>query len=88
MKRELLLIVVAVLLVVAGWFAGRVTAQARVADFEIGIEAPRGEVKVTCARGCDWPSTGNLPTISFRCDSEQCRWMVDGRGPITLGFPR
>ena len=88
MKRELLLIVVAVLLVVAGWFAGRVTAQARVADFEIGIEAPRGEVKVTCARGCDWPSTGNLPTISLRCDSEQCRWMVDGRGPITLGFPR
>ena len=87
MKRELFLIVVAVLLVVAAWSAGRATAQARVADFEIGIEAPRGAVKVTCTRGCDWPSTGELPTITFRCDSEQCRWMVNGRGAITLGFP-
>jgi len=88
MKRELLLIVVAVVLVVAAWSAGRATAQARVADFEIGIEAPRGEVKVTCARGCDWPSAGQLPTTTFRCDSERCRWMVDGHGPITVGFPR
>ena len=87
MKREALLIVVALLLVVAGWSAGRTTAQARVADFEISIEAPRGEVKVTCARGCDWPAAGTLPTITFRCESERCRWTVDGHGPITLGFP-
>jgi hypothetical protein len=88
MKRELLLIVVAVLLVGAGWSAGRATAQARVADFELSIEAPRGEVRVACSRGCDWPSTGALATINFRCDSEQCRWMVDGHGAITMGFPR
>ena len=88
MKREALIIVVAVLLVVAGWLAGRGAAQVRVADFEISIEAPRGEVKVTCARGCDWPMAATLPTINFRCESERCRWMADGHGPITLGFPR
>ena len=87
MRRELLLTVVAVLLVVGGWSAGRATAQARAADFEIAIEAPRGEVRVACSRGCDWPSTGALPSIDFRCDSERCRWMLSGRGPVTLGFP-
>ena len=88
MKREALLVVGAVLLVVAGWSVGR--AQAKVADFEISIDAPRGEVKVVCARGCDWPNGGveRLPTTSFRCDSERCRWMLNGHGRITLGFPR
>ena len=90
MGRRALLIVVAVLLVAAGWSAGRATAQARVADFEISIDAPRGEVNVTCARGCDWPSVGvgALPTTSFRCETERCRWMLNGYGRITLGFPR
>ena len=88
MRREALIVVVAVLLAAAGWSVGR--AQARVADFEIAIEAPRGEVKVTCVRGCDWPSGGAdpLPTTSFRCESERCRWMLNGHGRITLGFPR
>jgi len=90
MRRKALLVVGAGLLVAAGWSAGRVTAQARVADFEISIDAPRGEVKVICARGCDWPSGGvePLPTTSFRCESERCRWMLNGYGPIRLGFPR
>jgi hypothetical protein len=87
MKRHLLLIAVAVILVAAGWLAGRATAQARVADFEIGIEAPRGEVNLMCSRGCDWPSTGTPGAISYRCDSDRCRWTINGRGPITLGFP-
>ena len=88
MKREARIVVIAVLLVVGGWLAGRGTAQARIADFEISIDVPRGEVKVTCARGCDWPTAGALPVINFRCETERCRWMVDGHGPITLGFPR
>jgi len=88
MKRQLLLVVVAVVLAVGAWSAGRVTAQARVADFELSIEAPRGDVRVVCSRGCDWPSTDTLPALSFQCDVERCRWMVNGRGEITLGFPR
>jgi len=88
MKRETVIIVLAVLFVVAGWYAGRATAQTRVGDFEISIESPRGDVKVTCGRGCDWPRTGALPTIDFRCEQERCRWTFDGHGPVTLGFPR
>lgn len=87
MKRRLLTIAVAVILVVAGWLVGRTTAQARVADFELSIEAPRGEMRLMCSRGCDWPSTGALGSISYQCDSEQCRWTINGRGPVTLGFP-
>lgn len=90
MGRRALFIVVGVLLVVAGWSAGRTTAQSRVADFEISIDAP-GQVNITCARGCDWPSSGvatPLPTMNFRCESERCRWMLNGYGRITLGFPR
>jgi hypothetical protein len=90
MRRKALLVVVAVLLVAAGWSAGRTTrAQTRVADFEISIDAP-GQVNVTCSRGCDWPSVAGerLPTMSFRCESERCRWMLNGYGRITVGFPR
>jgi hypothetical protein len=88
MRRTALLIVVAVLLVAAGWSAGRTTAQTRVADFEISIDAP-GQVNVTCSRGCDWPSVPGerLPTMNFRCESERCRWMLNGYGRITVGFP-
>jgi len=88
MKREMLLVAVGVLLVIAGWSAGQ--AQARVANFEIGIEAPRGDVKVTCSRGCEWPSEAGspLPTTTFSCDRERCRWMLNGYGRITLDMPR
>jgi hypothetical protein len=87
MKRQLLLIAAAFIFAVTGWLVGRTTAQTRVADFELSIEAPRGEVRLMCSRGCDWPSKGAPASISFRCDSERCRWMINGRGPITLGFP-
>jgi hypothetical protein len=87
--RRAQFVLVAVLLVAVGWYAGRTTAQTRVADFEISLEAPRGELNVTCARGCEWPAGAErLPTTTFRCESERCRWMLNGYGRITLGFPR
>lgn len=87
MKRTLLRIVLATALIGAGWSVGK--AQTAVADFEIAIDAPRGEVKLTCYRGCDWVKEGGspIPTTSFRCESERCRGTVNGHGRITLGMP-
>jgi hypothetical protein len=88
MRRNVVFVVAALLLVVASWSAGK--AQTRVADFEISIDAPRGDLKVTCARGCDWsPEQGSsVPTTSFRCETERCRWVLNGHGRVTLGIPR
>ena len=88
MKRTLLRIVLATALIGAGWSIGK--AQTAVADFEIAIDAPRGEVKLTCYRGCDWAKEGGspVPTTSFRCESERCRGTFNGHGRITLGIPR
>ena len=89
MRHRALLVAGAVLLIVASWSAGR--AQTRVADFEVAIDAPRGDLKVTCARGCDWPAeqgSSGMPTTTFRCETERCRLMLNGRGRITVGMPR
>lgn len=56
MKRALLEVAMAVALISVGWSVGK--AQARVADFEIAIDAPRGQVNVTCSRGCEWFQDG------------------------------
>lgn len=87
MRRHARLVVVAALLVAAGWSAG---AQRAVADFEINVEVPRGQVTVSCARGCDWPreATSRLHTTSLVCETERCRFMFNGYGRITLGMPR
>lgn len=52
MKRTLIRIVLATAFVGAGWSLGR--AQTQVAEFEIAVDSPRGDVKLTCSRGCDW----------------------------------
>jgi hypothetical protein len=87
MKRTLLRIVLATALIGAGWSVGK--AQTTVAEFEIAIDTPRGNVKVTCYRGCDWAKEGTLtaPTITFPCDTERCRAAINGHGRITLGMP-
>ena len=82
MKRQLFLIVVAVLLVVASWSVGR--AQTNVAPFEIAVEGPRGLIKVTCSRGCDWPADEG----TLLCETERCQLMFNGHGRILLGQPR
>lgn len=88
MKSTLLRIVLATALIGAGWSLGK--AQTAVADFEIAIDAPRGEVKLACYRGCDWAREGSslVPTTGFRCESERCRETFNGHGCITLGIPR
>ena len=87
MRRISLRLAVAAALIGAGWSAGR--AQTRVADFEIAIDAPRGDVSLTCYRGCDWPrEAGNrVPATSFRCETERCRATFNGHGRIRLEAP-
>ena len=82
MRRTLWLTIVAVLLIAVSWSAGY--AQTRVANFQINIEVPRGEAKVTCSRGCDWPAADG----AVMCGTERCRLMFDGHGRITLGQPK
>lgn len=89
MTRRAWLVAAALILVIASWSAGR--AQSKAADFEIGIDAPRGDLKVTCVRGCDWSveqGDSPLPTTHFQCETERCHWMLDGHGRIRQGMPR
>ena len=46
MKLTVLRVAVALGLVIAGWSVGK--AQTTVADFEIAIDAPRGDLKLMC----------------------------------------
>ena len=88
MKRRLLFAGMVGALTVAAWSLG--SAQARVADFYITVDAPTGELKVTCSKGCDWRNDqGNAPTDTLvsRCASQPCRLMLNGQGRITLGQP-
>jgi hypothetical protein len=76
-----------VVLVLVAWSAGR--AQARAANFYVTVDAPAGDVKVTCSRGCDWPPEPgeSSPTITSHCDRQPCRVIFNGNGRITLGQP-
>ena len=87
MKRALFRIALATALIGAGWSVGK--AQTTAAEFEIAIDVPRGEVRLTCHRGCDWVKEGSPnPTTSFRCETERCRERFNGHGRILLGMPR
>jgi len=74
-------------LIAAAWSVGR--AQTRAADFEITIDAPRGEVRLVCARGCDWPGAASVTsqTATFNCQMERCQATYTGHGRVTLGMP-
>ena len=80
--RTLWLVVIAVLLVFGSWSVGR--AQSRLASFEINIATPRGPVRVTCTRGCDWPPNDGL----VQCDTEPCGLQFTEHGRIRLGQPK
>ena len=82
MRQRVTFATIAGLIVIGAWSAGR--AQARVANFEITVEVPRGPVRVACVRGCDWPTNEG----SLVCDSERCRWSFTGYGRVLLGQPR
>ena len=86
LTRTLLRILLALSFVAVGWSFG--VAQGPVADFEITIEAPRGDGKLTCSRGCDWrnePGVSPNQTITIRCESEKCLRTYNGRGRVTIG---
>jgi hypothetical protein len=87
MRTGILLVAIAAVLVLVGWSAGR--AQARVADFYVTVDAPTGEIRATCSRGCDWPATPgeSPPVITYRCQSQPCRLIFNGHGRVTLGQP-
>ena len=87
MRRAITLLIIASALVLVAWSAGR--AQARAANFYVTVDAPAGEVKVTCSRGCAWPSTPgeSAQVIISRCDRQPCRVMFDGNGRVTLEAP-
>jgi hypothetical protein len=81
-------ILFAVAAVTAAWSAG--LAQARVADFEIRIDAPAGEMRVVCSKGCDWGATGAgvaVNSMTYRCERQPCQLLLNGRGRINVGLP-
>ena len=79
-------IVVAILLVGAGWSLGR--AQDRVADFYVTVDAPPGELKVECSRGCNWPRDAeSRPALRLQCATRPCRLEFNGRGRVMVGIP-
>ena len=86
MKRTAVLVGAAVLLVAAGWSAGR--AQSRVADFYVTVDAPPGELKVECSRGCDWPmDAASQRALRLQCETRPCRLVFNGNGRVMVGMP-
>ncbi len=73
MRRTAVRLVVAAMLIGLGWAAGM--AQTTKPDFELVVDAPAGDVSVTCAKGCDlaWVERGVNPnatptqTFTFGC---------------------
>ena len=76
MRRQPLRLVVAAGLLALGWTAGR--AQTAAPDFELIVNAPAGDVSVTCVRGCElaWTERGVNPrarrmaTFTFECTGQ------------------
>jgi hypothetical protein len=87
MRRIVALVLFAVALMLVSWSVGR--AQARVASFYVTVDAPAGELKVTCSQGCDWPPTPGETTqvIVSRCERQPCRVMFNGNGLVRLEAP-
>jgi len=61
MQRTKVQIVLAIVLVCFGWAVGR--AQTSAPDFELVVDAPSGDTKITCVRGCEltWVERGVNP---------------------------
>ena len=84
--KQLAFVVLVLVSVAAAWSAG--FAQARVADFEILVNAPIGEMRVMCSKGCDWsPGAGATSFLNYRCERQPCQLRFNGRGRITVGIP-
>ena len=85
MRRALLRLVLAALLVTLGWAAGR--AQSADPDFEIVVTGPAGAARVECRRGCAlaWvergvnPNALPMPTFGFECTGQGVTTCSSGR---------
>lgn len=68
MRRIGFRIVLAVVLVAAGWSIGK--AQGTPPEFEFTVDAPVGETTVTCTRGCSlaWVARGFSPSTTPKTD--------------------
>lgn len=88
MQRILIRVVLATAFIGAGWSIGK--AQTKAADFEVAFQAPQGNVKVTCSRGCDWTGPDGVPiqTVTFECKSDGCVGSLNGHGKIGHDLPR
>jgi hypothetical protein len=79
MKRIAVRVAVAGALLGFGWSVGR--GQSRQPDFELMIDAPGGETRVQCVRGCnlqfhmDASNSRSVPTstFSFNCSGGASR---------------
>jgi hypothetical protein len=86
--KQLAFVAFVLVSVAAAWSAG--FAQARVADFEILVDAPPGEMRVMCSKGCDWSGGATAATtsgINYRCERQPCQLRFNGRGRIMVGIP-
>jgi hypothetical protein len=83
--KQVAFIAFVVVTVTAAWSLG--SAQARVADFEILVDAPPGEMRVMCSKGCDWSSPAAASFINYRCERQPCQLRFNGHGRITVGMP-
>ena len=77
MRRTTWTCVLALVAVLIGWIAGH--AQAGNPDFELIVNAPRGDTSIQCVRGCDLKfierlnaNSEAIPTFTFSCGASQC----------------
>jgi hypothetical protein len=72
---------IALVLVLIGWLAGRSQTPMPAPDFEFTVDAPSGETTVQCVRGCEllWVERGPAPTAGrdkkfvYSCGANRCR---------------
>ena len=84
MRRLTLRLVIAGLLMLAGWSLAK--AQHTQPDFEIVISAPGGSTSVECRRGCKlaWferglnPNAATMSKFDFACTGDRCSSGVVG----------
>lgn len=72
-RTRVQIVVCAAVLVFLGWAVGR--AQTSAPAFEVVVDAPTGETKITCVKGCElaWvergvnPNAKPGPTFTYSC---------------------
>jgi hypothetical protein len=86
MGRAISRTLLVILLVGAGWALGR--AQVRQPEFELRVDAPAGETRVECVRGCElmWVERGVNPNDSPQSSfSFACRGQVERCSSARIG---